>query len=727
MSVLEPITHLSLNAGDVGHTSEVIVPMLHRTLCDNGDARRARETADGASAPTFTNSSMVTAQDSKPMQKHTIFSTESASVVNSGGSTMNYEFMSKLAQSTVPIEAHHSKVVQRMRLMRPQLHRVPEASQPVELNHDVMTAFHQWNGCRCHSRASESSTSSESTDIRAKTSSTSSTLSNIHRIPSNDSFDNRFSEFDVHSIRSAERCKTPLFRKDSEDVVVGIPLVRSHSAPNALFNTNPFHGPVNGMYATTPCISCKRYTVFYDYDRYDGSSSCDSCGVVQPNSQKISRNRNGGGDEQEDKTVRGDAYMPYAAGWSKIRSKRDLNAAERMMNGHQSTCVPSKLESAQNSCISRSKKQWDEEHQSSKTDHQKRVDLIVVQTITELHSLVDNPNVIFNPNKYLVELIESTIRRFADSYVSHRLVCTNKSKCFLMDDWKTKVVMAVCASVCIEDCIRQTQEDTSNSVFKNRSWGNVDLLRSMLVFIQSKIGKGRTMEAENTCKLARDLFDMTDPSLPCIGNRQTTNALQIELPTLHPNPLMRMRSESKCDSDDTSSISSRSTNQELIAINFGLGANGAGSPLGPAAAHATTSMAGMPPPPPCSPTTTSITTVDSTMNELKRLECSRQNEFVFKKALANLSKDRSLKLTRNTVQKVKEMLSNPSEIEKLIKKQQSQKHTPERLLMDLCNTVARMTVNASQFTPINQMQHFPPSEDIRGSPTKRVKTTLPQY
>lgn len=724
--VLEPITDSSLNAGDVGHTPEVIVPMLHRTLHNKDRTCNARAENDAreVGSPIFTDTSMVNPQSYGVKKKETIFNTESASIVNSGIATTNCEFMSKLAQRTVPLDAHHSKIVQRMRFKtsatRPNLHRVPEASQPMDVNHDVMTAFQQWNGCRCHSRASQSSVTS---DTMASHSKTSSTLSNLHRIPSNDLFDHQSSDVDTQSVRSAERCKTPLFRKDSEDVVVGIPLTRSHSAPNALYNSDPFRGPTNGMYTCTPCIGCKRYTVFEDFDRYDGSSSCDSCGVVQPNTQKISRNRNGGGDEQEDKTVRGDAPMPHGSSWSKIRSKRDLKAAERMMNGYQSTCVPSKLESAQNSCISRSNKQWDEEHQSKKTDHQKRVDLIVVQTITELHSLVDKQDHHFNPNQYLVELIESTIRRFADSYVSHRLVCTNKSKCFLMDEWKTKVVMAVCASVCIEDCIRQSQEDTSNQIFKNHSWGNVDVLRSMLVFIQAKIGKGRTMEAENTCKLARDLFDMTDPSLPCIGNRQATNPLQIEIPTLHPNPLMRMRSEGKCDSDDndTSSISSRSTNQDIIAINFGLGANAAASPLGHAT-HGIAPVSCMPPPPPCSPTTTTLTSPDASMNDMKRLECSRQNEFVFKKALATLSKDRSLKLTRTTIQKVREMLCNPSEIDKLIKKQQTQQQSPERIIMDLCSTVTRLTVNASQFTPINQMQHLPPSADIRGSPTKRVKT-----
>jgi hypothetical protein len=712
-SVVEPSRGFSLIANKVGRALEVIVPMKHTTMCDDvGGIARAQNEALAAGPPTFSDTTMTSFQNRSIEKNGTMFNTDSASVVNSGMPNMHQEFMSRLAHKTVPLNEHHSKLVQRMRstttaIRSSRLHRVPETEQTTDFNHEVLDAFRQWNGYRCHSRASQSSLCS--VDSRDEPSKTSSTLSNLHRIPSTDLFDERTFEFDLQSVRSAERCKTPLFRKDSKDSVAGIPLTRSKSAPNALWNLDPFRGPTNGTYASMPCVVCKRYTVFDDYDRHDGSSSCDSCGVVQPSTQKISRNRNGGGDEQDDKTVRADAPMPYASTWSNIRSKRDLNAAERRMNGHQSTCVPSKFESAQNYCVSQSNKQWDKEHQSSKTDHQKRVDLIVVQTIAELHSLVDNQIQPFHPNTYLIELIESTIRRFASSYVSHRLVCTNKIKCFLMDDWKTKVVMAVCASVCIEDCIRQSQEDAANGRFKHQSWGNVDVLQSMLVFIRSKIGKGRTMEAENTCKLARHLFNMTDPALPCNGNRRTGTPLQTH--ALHPNPLMRMRSEGKCDSDDndTSSISSRSTNQELIAINFGLGATGVGSPLGHAA-HGIVPAPFAPPPPPCSPLTTPLAASETITNE-----------FVFKKALVNLSQNRSLKIARTTIQKVKEMLSIPSELDKLIRKQQTQQQSPEQVIMDLCTTVTRMTVNASQFTPIDQAQELLLTTDIRSSPTKRVK------
>lgn len=530
-----------------------------------------------------------------------------------------------------------------------------------------------------------------------------------------------------------ERSHTPLF------------LERTNSGLNASDrdrdNTNTEHGDelsmddlfmtedelrrireakLDGRFLDEPCVDCKCKKVCAFADPKDGTHSCDHCGLVQPFTEKISRNRNGGcTDESEDVTVRGDVVygLPPDA---PIRTKRDLDRRRLHASGEDvyTTNVPASMRKAHGKCISQSFQERTASH-GADPHMQRRIDMLHTKALGVLERFVLTQPV--SPSELLKNAVRTTIQQFVRRMVMHAVACKHQAHCSVVNltTWPVRSIMLVCYCMCLEDC-RGTQ-DLGEGMPPECS--RPDVAFRMLKHVQGSLSQLESTVVTMT-ELGRSFMKMPNPELACEqeshssikrsplgvspsrsdpGMSGRSHAFDVvhgatappfsRAPFQFSSHMMSQRRGDR-DSDDASSVSSRSTNGPLDS-------HLSPSPLRHVRSSSTLSVGSV------SSVSTPTSPIPSQPGQSNRPGQPVPSQYPFKRALADIRR-RNPWLAKHTITTAQAQLSNAHTVQMLHQLCISQKKSAEDVVLDYCKSFERENGG---------------TEDGAGreSPTKRVR------
>lgn len=475
------------------------------------------------------------------------------------------------------------------------------------------------------------------------------------------------------------------------------------------------------------CIHCGKQTIVGHANPKDGTHSCEECGAVQPSTQKIARNRNGGcPDESEDATVRGDVCYTVPKPTNTKRGVLENQFLQHTGQRFGSTNVPAVLQRVNMAVAARAFRE-----QTQNVDS--RCQLICTRAFNELKSLVEKQLRSHPPSLQLQELVQRTIQQFVFRMTSHLVVCVDSSKCTVnVSSWSIRSIMLVCFCMCIEDCIRCANDNTNNRQMSQSSnftlpseCDNLDVMRRLFDSVRSNVSK-RELEVNTLCQIARQLMTMRQPGVRCNHGLSTNNLLSVDVADSvgfksNSNFLQQSyRDGCNGDSDDTSSISSRSTNpNELLSLNS-LRTNSP-SPLMRVRSSSALTV-GSNPSNPSNPSIPSIPSISSTSaptspimpsTNSKNVTTALPSAFAFKRALADV-KRKNQDLSKHTIANAQANLSKQNLIREMAQLCVNEHKTVEQVVLDYCYRVQRTNNNEDE-------EEEDCSPNGRDSPTKRVR------